>query len=126
MPSNTTTRAYRSGGDIQQPLVAHYAADTPKRGVAHALRATAATNILDHEADIAKVQEWLGHANIAATRIYDRRKMKRDSPTFKTTENGIFVSLGKRSGVDPEMAVRRGCNWATRIKPIRHATRLGG
>jgi integrase/recombinase XerD len=51
---------------------------------AHALRPTAATNALDHEADIAKVQEWLGHANIAATRIYDRRKMKpEDSPTFK-------------------------------------------
>ena len=32
---------------------------------AHALRATAATNALDHEADIAKVQEWLGHANIS-------------------------------------------------------------
>jgi integrase/recombinase XerD len=29
---------------------------------AHSLRATAATNALDHEADIAKVQEWLGHA----------------------------------------------------------------
>ena len=27
-----------------------------------ALRATAATNALDHQADIAKVQEWLGHA----------------------------------------------------------------
>jgi hypothetical protein len=27
---------------------------------AHALRATAATNALDHQADIAKVQEWLG------------------------------------------------------------------
>ena len=36
---------------------------------AHALRATAATNALDHQADIAKVQEWLGHANIATTRI---------------------------------------------------------
>ena len=40
---------------------------------AHALRATAATNALDHQADIAKVQEWLGHANIATTRIYDHR-----------------------------------------------------
>ncbi|MGS0741795.1 tyrosine-type recombinase/integrase [Glaciimonas sp. GG7] len=50
----------------------------------HALRATAATNALDHEADIAKVQEWLGHANISTTRIYDRRKMRpEDSPTFK-------------------------------------------
>jgi len=38
-----------------------------------ALRATAATNALDHGADIAKMQEWLGHANIATTKVYDRR-----------------------------------------------------
>jgi integrase/recombinase XerD len=51
---------------------------------AHSLRATAATNALDHEADIAKVQEWLGHANIATTRLYDHRKTRpEDSPTFK-------------------------------------------
>ena len=50
----------------------------------HSLRATAATNALDHQADIAKVQEWLGHANIATTRIYDHRKTRpEDSPTFK-------------------------------------------
>ena len=50
----------------------------------HSLRATAATNALDHEADIAKVQEWLGHANIATTRIYDHRRTRpEDSPTFK-------------------------------------------
>ena len=50
----------------------------------HSLRATAATNALEHEADIAKVQEWLGHANIATTRIYDHRKTRpEDSPTFK-------------------------------------------
>jgi site-specific recombinase XerD len=57
--------------------------DIERLGV-HALRATAATNALDHEADIAKVQEWLGHANIATTRLYDRRKHRpEDSPTFK-------------------------------------------
>ncbi|KMQ80785.1 Tyrosine recombinase XerC [Candidatus Burkholderia pumila] len=50
----------------------------------HSLRATAATNALEHEADIAKVQEWLDHANIATTRIYDRRKSRpEDSPTFR-------------------------------------------
>ena len=59
---------------------------TAERVAPHALRATAATNALDHEADIAKVQEWLGHANIATTRIYDRRKMRpEDSPTFKVS-----------------------------------------
>ncbi len=51
---------------------------------AHAMRATAATNALDHGADIAKVQEMLGHANIQTTRIYDRRKIRpEDSPVFK-------------------------------------------
>jgi integrase len=50
----------------------------------HSLRATAVTNALDHEADIAKVQEWLGHANIATTRLYDRRNTRpEESPTFK-------------------------------------------
>ena len=48
------------------------------------MRATAATNALDHGADIAKVQELLGHANIQTTRIYDRRKSRpEDSPVFK-------------------------------------------
>jgi integrase/recombinase XerD len=49
----------------------------------HSMRATAATNALSNEADIAKVQEWLGHANVSTTRLYDRRKMRpEDSPTF--------------------------------------------
>lgn len=40
--------------------------------------------MLDAVVDIANVQEWLGHANIATTRIYGHRKMSsEDSPTFK-------------------------------------------
>lgn len=50
----------------------------------HALRATAATCALENQADIAKVQEWLGHSNINTTRVYDRRVTRTpDSPTFK-------------------------------------------
>lgn len=57
--------------------------NVPGLGV-HGLRATAATNALEHEADIAKVQVWLGHANISTTRLYDRRGQRpEDSPTFK-------------------------------------------
>jgi len=37
----------------------------------HSLRATAATNALSNNADIAKVQEWLGHSDISTTRMYD-------------------------------------------------------
>ena len=50
----------------------------------HSLRATAATNALENKADIAKVQEWLGHSNISTTRLYDKRNSKpEDSPSFK-------------------------------------------
>ena len=50
----------------------------------HSLHGTAATNALSHEADIAKVQEWLGHANVSTTRLYDQRETRpEDSPTFR-------------------------------------------
>ena len=68
-------------------IVAHYAKQV---GILfpgfspHALRATAATNALDHGADIARVQVWLGHANVSTTRLYDKRDSRaEDSPTFK-------------------------------------------
>jgi len=52
----------------------------------HALKDSAmvGTNALAPNADIAKVQEWRGHANIATTRLYDRRQSRpEESPTFK-------------------------------------------
>ena len=68
-------------------VVAHWAQaagiDVDGLGV-HGLRATAATNALEQDADIAKVQVWLGHANISTTRLYDRRGQRpEDSPTYK-------------------------------------------
>jgi integrase/recombinase XerD len=51
----------------------------------HSLRATAATNALENGADIAKVQVWMGHANVSTTRLYDHRQNRpEDSPTFRT------------------------------------------
>jgi integrase/recombinase XerD len=51
----------------------------------HSLRATAATNALQNGADIARVQEWMGHANMSTTRLYDHRQHRpEDSPTFCT------------------------------------------
>ncbi|POD18409.1 tyrosine-type recombinase/integrase [Pseudomonas syringae pv. syringae] len=45
-------------------------------------RATAASNAWEHGADIAKVEAWLGHANISTTKIHDRRENSpADSPT---------------------------------------------
>ena len=50
----------------------------------HSLRATFATNTLSNHADLAKVQDYLGHANIQTTKIYDKRaNTLADSPTFK-------------------------------------------
>jgi len=75
-------------GSIYRNVVMKYAKATGISGEAigvcvHSMRATAATNALSNEADIAKVQEWLGHANVSTTRLYDRRKSRpEDSPTF--------------------------------------------
>jgi integrase/recombinase XerD len=55
------------------------------RRATHALKDSAmvGTNALAPNADIANVQEWLGHANIATTRLYDRRQSRpEESPTF--------------------------------------------
>jgi len=74
---------------IYQDIVKRYGQEvgitTDVRGFCvHSLRATAATNALAHGADIAKVQEWLGHADISTTRMYDRRRWRpEESPTFK-------------------------------------------
>jgi site-specific recombinase XerD len=76
-----------SGTAIYGSIVKHYAeaAGIPLETIRpHGLRATAATNALEHGADIAKVQEWLGHRSIATTRLYDKRNSRpEDSPTFK-------------------------------------------
>ena len=54
----------------------------------HSLRATAATNALENDADIARVQEWLGHSNIATTRLYDKRGAKvEESPSYYVKYN---------------------------------------
>jgi len=76
-----------TGHAIYKDVVQMYALQlgmNPREICVHGLRATAATVAMDHDSDIAKVQEWLGHANISTTRLYDRRKTKpADSPTFK-------------------------------------------
>jgi len=76
-----------SGTAIYSAIVKRYANDAgipPEAARPHSLRATAATNALEHGADIAKVQEWLGHRNISTTRLYDKRNTRpEDSPTFK-------------------------------------------
>ncbi|MFM0268839.1 tyrosine-type recombinase/integrase [Paraburkholderia sediminicola] len=87
-PARRKTHAALTADGVYKIVLAYAArAQIEAQGFGvHSLRATAATNALEHEADIAKVQEWLGHANIATTRIYDRRKSRpEDSPTFWVT-----------------------------------------
>lgn len=72
---------------VYQNIVHHYSKMTGiffKGLRPHSLRATAATNAIEHGADIRMVQDWLGHANISTTRLYDKRGEKpENSPTFK-------------------------------------------
>ena len=68
-------------GSIYRNIVMKYAKLTGIAAEAvgvcvHSMRATTVTNALSNEAYIAKVQEWLGHANVSTTRLYDRRKTR--------------------------------------------------
>lgn len=85
-------------GSVYRNIVCKYGAET---GISaeviglcvHSLRATAATNALSHDSDIAKVQEWLGHADISTTRLYDRRKSRpEDSPFLSCKVLGVGKS----------------------------------
>jgi integrase/recombinase XerD len=73
-------------GSVYRSIVLKYGRETGvstevKGLCVHSLRATAARNALPHEADIARVPGWLGHANVSNPRLYDRRKMRpEDSP----------------------------------------------
>ncbi len=83
-----TLERHLDPGSVYRNIVRKYGRETGINAevvglCVHSLRATAATNALSHEAGIAKVQDWLGHANISTTRLYDRRGSKpEDSPTF--------------------------------------------
>jgi integrase len=58
----------------------------------HSLRATAATNALSHEADIANLQGSLGHANVSTTRLL--------RPAQGTAEGESGVSCAVLNGGD--------------------------
>jgi site-specific recombinase XerD len=81
-------------------LVLRYSALLAFEIGAHALRATAATDALDHEADIAKVQECLAHANISTTRIYDHRKTsQRSKLRLDQRHSDTFFTVGTIVGM---------------------------
>jgi site-specific recombinase XerD len=88
-PRTGKTTAALTPGGVYTSVVVRYMKQlgiTGENMGPHALRATAATSALEHNADIAKVQEWLGHASISTTRVYDRRGSKpEDSPTYKVS-----------------------------------------
>jgi integrase/recombinase XerD len=84
-------RRHVDPGSIYGNIVTKYGTETGINAegnvlCVHSMQPTAGTNILSREADIAKVQEWLGHANVSTIRLYDRRKSEpEDSPTFYVT-----------------------------------------
>ena len=67
-------------GDGIYKLVRGYARRVGLKIGVQTLRVTAAVKALEH-AELAEVQAWLGHANIATTRLYDRRRRPADAAT---------------------------------------------
>lgn len=68
--------------------------------VPHVMRDTAAANALEHGADIAKVREWLGLANIQTPRVHNRRHTQaEDWPTFKVAYQADFPCPATRPRV---------------------------
>jgi site-specific recombinase XerD len=86
--NNRTGTLDKHPGSIYRNMVIKYAQasgiSADAVGVCvHSMRAIAATNALSNNAEIAKVREWFGHANVSTTRRYDRRDSKpEDTPTF--------------------------------------------
>ena len=78
-----------SGTALYTRVVKHYAVqaglDAVVDGICvHSLRATAATNALQGNSDITSVQDWLGHADVSTTQLYDRREAAvADSPSYR-------------------------------------------
>jgi integrase len=59
----------------------------------HALRATALTSALDYNADLEKVQVWVGHPNASTTRMYGRRQARSEnSPNYSYARKTIQIS----------------------------------
>lgn len=86
-PHNENPRHSITVDTVYRRIVMHY---LKKGGMdlnglsPHALRATAGTNALEHGADLAEVQVWMGHSQIQTTRLYDKRRQRpEDSPTLK-------------------------------------------
>ena len=69
----------------------------------HSLRATATTNALENAADIAKVQEWLGHASIAprGSTTGDRRGPR----TRRRSRWRTDLSANQTSPPDPALGI---------------------
>ena len=88
---------------------------------AHALQATAATNPLDRQANIAKVQQWLGHATIATTRITTTARPSRK--TARRSRSRIDQN-GCRSGRVGVFKVNRACRYGQIFWPASMSSNI--
>ena len=76
-------------------------AGVPMERIVHVLRATAATNAVEREANIARVQNWLSHSNVGTTRLYDRPERRLIPHPVDTTIRNVSVcsfQFNKESG----------------------------
>jgi len=119
MPGRYFARYATAGGGRERAitpdgvykLVRRYSAALGFEIGAQALRATAAANALDHEADIAKVQEWLGHSGEPAS---SKMLTSHGSPRTPVS-SGCASSWNWRT---PTAGARRNCSGSASASAI--------
>ena len=120
LPCSSRPQARSAGRPLKDDglykLVSKYASLSvgPVDRIVHALRANGVTNALEHEADIARVQDWLGRAKVTTTRLYGRfERRPEDSPTFRVSYCPAEGTLGAPR-VDVPTNLLYSQSWRTR------------
>jgi integrase/recombinase XerD len=98
---------------VYRNIVRHYGLETGVNAEVnglciHSLRTTAATQCAFASVGYCESQEWLGHANVSTTPLYDRRKTRaEDSSPFRGALIDDFILIVYQKQIGSSDVVRK-------------------